>query len=116
MFKLIIAGTRTFKDYDLLVAKVDRLLSEKGPVQIVSGHAPGADRLAEEYAKNRGMDIRLFHADWYAHQKAAGPIRNEEMAKYSDGCVCFWDGFSRGTWNMIEMARKYGLVLRIVKY
>ena len=38
------------------------------------------------------------------------------MAEYADALIAFWDGESRGTKNMIELAKKKGLKIRIVKY
>ena len=46
----------------------------------------------------------------------AGPIRNEEMAEVSDALIAFWDGKSRGTKSMIEIARRKGLQVAVVKY
>lgn len=53
--------------------------------------------------------------------KAAGPIRNAQMAKYaSEGAkgilVAFWDGKSKGTKNMIQEARNKDLIVKIVEY
>lgn len=50
MFKVIIAGTRTFNDYELLKAYADFKLSrirERDSIEIVSGGATGADALGE---------------------------------------------------------------------
>ncbi len=79
-----------------------------------------------EYAEKRkglqdlliknNIKIIEFPADWEKFGKKAGYIRNEEMAKYSDSCIVFWDGKSKGTKHMIELAKKYNLNLKIVKY
>lgn len=39
----------------------------------------------------------LHPADWERLGKAAGPIRNEEMAEIADALIAFWDGQSRVT-------------------
>lgn len=116
--KLIIAGGRDFTDYYLLRKETGFYLSElKEPFpEIVSGGASGADLFAVWYAKERGLPITIFRADWEQHGKAAGPIRNEKMAKYADACICFWDGKSKGTLSMIDLALKYKLKLKVVKY
>ena len=65
MFKVIVAGSRHFDDYPFLCWKLDRLLAQKiGDVEIVCGMARGADSLGEQYAKERGIPIRYFPADW----------------------------------------------------
>lgn len=41
-----------------------------------------------------------FPADWKAHGKAAGPIRNKQMAEYADALLLIWDGESKGSASM----------------
>lgn len=115
--RLIIAGGREFNDYELLKEKLGHLLiNNTDDVEIVSGKARGADSLGEKYAKEKGYLIKEFPADWNKHGKAAGYLRNKEMAEYATHCVCFWDGESKGTKHMIDLANKMGLELRIIKY
>lgn len=114
--KVIVAGGRDFDDYDLLENKMNVILTNHTDVEIVSGTARGADNLGEKYAKSKGFRIRRMPANWDKYGKAAGYRRNAEMAKYADACVCFWDGKSRGTKHMIDLAKKEGIKLRIVHY
>ncbi len=117
MFKVIIAGGRDFKDYDLLKTKLNKILSNiNTPIVIVSGKARGADSLGERYAKEMGYEIAEFPANWDKYGKRAGYIRNEEMAKYAEACVCFWDGKSKGTKHMIDLTNKHNLKLRVIRY
>lgn len=117
MFRVIIAGGRLFDDYIYLKESMDYLLQNiNDEIIVVCGKARGADTLGEKYAKERGYVINYFPADWDKHGKAAGYIRNEEMAKNADALVAFWDGKSRGTKNMIELANQYGLRVRVRKY
>lgn len=115
--KLIIAGGRDFNNYDLLKTKLDYLLSKTTDnVIIVSGCAKGADKLGEQYAIERGYECTLFPADWDTHGKKAGYLRNKQMAEHGTHCVLFWDGKSKGTAIMKELAEEYGLKLVVVKY
>jgi hypothetical protein len=115
--KLIIAGGRYFNNYELLKEKVDYFLSnESGDIEIVSGKARGADSLGEKYAKEKGYPVKEFPAKWNEYGKRAGYLRNEEMALYATHCVCFWDGESKGTKHMIDLANKSNLNLRVVSY
>lgn len=117
MFRVIIAGSRGFSDYALLKRTMDTLLSNiKEDITVVCGKARGADTLGEQYAKERGYAVAYFPADWDRYGKAAGFIRNEQMAQNADALVAFWDGKSRGTKSMIELAAKYNLKIRIKKY
>jgi hypothetical protein len=117
MFKVIIAGGRDFSNYDLLKVKLNKILSNINvPIVIVSGKARGADSLGERYAREMGYEVAEFPANWDKYGKRAGYIRNEEMAIYSDACVCFWDSKSRGTKHMIDLAQKHDLKLRVINY
>jgi hypothetical protein len=115
-FRVIVAGGRNFFNYQLLKEKLDKLFSEKKNVVIVSGMAKGADQLGERYGKEHGFLISYFPALWNQHGSRAGFIRNEEMAKNADACVCFWDGESTGTEDMIKVAQRYNLKVRVINY
>lgn len=116
--KVIIAGTRykdpvnkiPFDDFKLVLEAIDRAGAERGAyeiTEIVSGKAIGVDQLGERYATMKGIPIKEMPANWAMHGKAAGPIRNREMAEYADVAIIIWDGISPGTRNMInEMIRK----------
>jgi hypothetical protein len=114
--KVIIAGGRYFDNYDLLCQKVDYYLSRQSKVEIVSGAAKGADKLGERYAEERQYPIKRFIADWGTWGKRAGYLRNEEMAEYADALIAFWDGRSKGTKHMINLAKKLNLSIRIIRY
>lgn len=119
MLKIVIAGGRHFNNYDLLKSKCDSILSQKVQegykIIIVSGKAKGADSLGERYAKEKGYIVDEFPADWSLGPKA-GPIRNEQMAAHSDALIAFWNGKSKGTKSMINLAKKYNLSIRIIRY
>ena len=96
--KLIIAGNREFNDYEDLCKVVDSypcVISE-----IVSGGCRGADALGERYAREKGILIKIFPANWAAFGPSAGPRRNAEMAEYADAAILFWDRKSKGTRSM----------------
>jgi len=116
MIKVIIAGGRDFLDLELVKATCEHMLQNHKDIEIVSGTCRGADLTGEDYANLKGYPIAKFPADWEKHNKAAGHIRNEQMANYADALIAFWDGKSRGTNNMIEQAKKKGLKVKIVKY
>lgn len=114
--KIIIAGGRNFIDYTKLCESCDDALQLLDDIEIVSGTAKGADSLGEEYAKEKGYKITRFPADWDKHGKSAGYKRNAEMAEYADGLIAFWDYKSKGTRNMIDLADKFNLKIKIVRY
>ncbi|MFJ8247389.1 DUF2493 domain-containing protein [Peribacillus asahii] len=126
--RCIVAGTRTFDNYNLLVRTLGQLFMEKGlfpsDIEIISGGAEGADELGERFAdffKDKGLKLKVMKADWDRQGNSAGYIRNTEMAMYAksnpDGiCVVFWDGLSDGSRNMIKIAEKAGLEVHVIRY
>ena len=116
MVKIIIAGSRDFDDYALLKEKLDKAKAHFGTFEVVSGKARGADSLGERYARENDLPIAEFPADWDTHGKSAGYKRNADMADYADGCIVFWDGESKGTKHMIDLATKKGIKLAVVNY
>ena len=115
--KVIIAGGRGFSDFQLMNAKCNEVLLESAEdVEIVSGTAKGADKMGEHYASVRGFTVKQFPADWNTHGKAAGYIRNKDMADYADMLIAFWDGESKGTQHMINLAKERNLIVHVIKY
>ncbi len=116
--KVIIAGSRGFSDYNRMKKELDVLFSktDKNIIEIVSGTAGGADKLGEKYANENGIKLMKMPADWNGLGKKAGYVRNEDMAKYADACVVFWDGESKGSKHMIDLAKKHELKLRVISY
>lgn len=103
--KVIIAGGR---DYQISVEDYQKL-NEIHISEVVSGCASGADKGGEKYAKNKQIPVRKFPANWEEHGRAAGPIRNREMAQYADAVVLFRGG--RGTESMKAEAEKAGIAI-----
>lgn len=116
MIRVIIAGGRDFQDWDKLVEICDLAFVNYKEIEIVSGGANGADLLGERYANERGYLIKRFPADWEKYGKSAGYRRNAEMADYAGALIAFWDGVSRGTQHMINLAKQKELKLLIVNY
>lgn len=124
--RIVIAGSRDFNDYELLKREVLNIVKydnrPKDYVKVISGGARGADTLGERFAKEFGLEVKRFIPDWESIGRRAGYIRNAEMAKYSvedgsDGMlIAFWDGKSKGTKHMIDLANKYELEVHIVNY
>ena len=124
--RVIIAGSRDFNDYELLKKSAIEIITKKTMLpdltRIISGGARGADTLGERFANEMGLEISRFIPDWDGLGKRAGYVRNAEMAKFAveddnDGMlIAFWDGQSRGTKHMIDLAKRYGLEVHVVNY
>ena len=116
---LIIAGGRDFTNHYLLNGVLDKITQNWLPTvhkRLISGCAKGADSLGIEWGEKHGYEICLYPANWEQYGKAAGYIRNEQMAKVGSMLVAFWDGKSKGTKHMIDLAYKYQLGIHIVGY
>jgi len=115
--KLLIAGSRSLK----IPAKTIQRICRRANIEIehltevVSGKARGVDTSGESFAKELNITIKDFPADWSKYGKAAGPIRNRQMAEYCDAAIIIWDGYSRGSFNMMEemdrLRKPYYLVI-----
>tara|TARA_R110000737_G_scaffold337022_2_gene356960 strand:+ start:2447 stop:2806 length:360 start_codon:yes stop_codon:yes gene_type:complete len=118
--KVIIAGGRDFEDVPLMKGSFGSLCGllqqPLSPVEVVSGGARGADACGEYVASEVFLPVKVFPADWGKHGKSAGYIRNSEMADYADVLLAFWDGKSKGTKHMIDLALKKGLLVKVVRY
>lgn len=122
MIRIIVAGSRDYKNYNQLADTLDLLISTlhvaKSEIEIVSGGCRGADELGERYAKESCIKCVIFPADWGKYGRSAGPIRNNQMANYAASAdrgilVAFPIGESRGTRNMIDTARRCGLEVEV---
>ena len=118
MTRVIVAGSRNFTDKKRLYKVLDEYLpSFDDEIEIVSGHCRGADLIGEEYAKDHGIPLVLFPANWSKYGKRAGYIRNNQMAKYASekngALVAFPIGESKGTKMMIRLAHEYDLEINV---
>ena len=116
--KVVIAGCRYYNNYDEAKLFIDYCLSnirKENNIVIVVGCATGADALGEKYAKENGLNVEKYPANWRKFGKSAGPKRNKQMAEVSDFVICFWDEKSLGTKSMISYANKYKKPIRIKK-
>ncbi len=105
--RTIIAGSRSIDDPILLREAIDH--SGFQIKSVVSGTARGVDRLGEAYARDNDLPLKQFPANWDTFGKSAGYRRNAEMADYADALICVWDGVSKGSQHMVDLAKKKGL-------
>ena len=130
--RVIIAGGRDFNDFILLESNLhkifkqladEKLISEyinEAKIEIVCGKARGADTLGERFAKIYHFPVKYFPADCDTYGKSAGYRRNAEMANYAKEdngvLIAFWDSKSKGTKNMIDIAKSNNIRVFIVNY
>ena len=134
--RVLICGSRDFTDKAIFDAAMGKWVAKYGmPTDVIEGCARGADSLAEDWANAHGIDldgfgdmgdmgdigplpatvhtIHHYPADWDKYGKAAGPIRNKQMLVEGkpQAVIAFTHDLtrSRGTANMVSLARAAGL-------
>lgn len=113
MMRVIVCGSRTWTDRDVIWDRLDKL---PRPVTIVHGMCRGADMLASAWATNFRVEQEGHCANWLTYGKGAGHIRNSEMAaRGADLCIAFrMPGKSNGTDDMVKKARAAGIPVEVV--
>ena len=102
--RVIVAGSRTITDYNRVAQVLDD--SPFDITVLIQGGARGVDKLAAEWAKNNDIPCEEISANWKKYGKKAGFMRNLEMAEHADALIAIWDGKSKGTKNMMNIAEK----------
>ena len=115
--KVIIAGSRTFS-IPTNPKNIFNWIENSGFEidEIISGTAKGADFFGEYYADLNKIPVKKFYPNWNKYGRAAGPIRNLEMAKYADALLAIWDSKSDGTRNMISCMEQLNKPYRVYCY
>ena len=107
--RVIVAGGR---DY-LFTPWDGRFLDSLGVTLVIEGGCTGADDSARQWAGLNGVRRIRIKADWARHGRAAGPMRNRQMAEFLSGmdgdkAVVLFPG-GRGTESMRREAERAGL-------
>lgn len=117
-YRIVICGGRHFNDYEQLKTTITNFLKQRKieieNVEIVSGHCQGADMLGEQYAKEYGLNLTIFPADWQRYKRKAGPIRNKQMIEYimqteNKAVIAFVSENSKGTKQTVLLAKRAGI-------
>lgn len=108
--KLLVCGGRYYANRELVFATLDRIDKQRGVKILIEGGANGADALARQWARRRGVICATVPAVWAKRGRAAGPIRNAAMLTLGpDGVLAFPGG--SGTENMKQLARDAGVTV-----
>ncbi|CAB4139179.1 Mycobacteriophage D29, Gp61 [uncultured Caudovirales phage] len=120
--KVLVCGGRDYNDREFMYKVLDELVREgnhytepdsfnrKFPtITIIHGNAKGADKMAGDWANDRGSKQVIFPANWNTHGKGVGHIRNQEMLdKGTPDVVIAFPG-TAGTKSMIAKAKRAGV-------
>ncbi len=110
---ILVAGGRNFNDKALMWRELPLFISPNDT--IIHGNANGADKLAEEYAKEFGIKYEPYNANW-SFGLLGGYSRNNVMAGKADKAIIFWNSFSKGTFDMIARMKHEGKEVKIIYY
>ncbi len=113
MAKIAVGGSRSIESYELVCQVLNNLIMP-GDV-ILSGNAPGADRLGERYAQEHGLQFKIIPSEWEKHGLRATMMRNEVLLKAADCIIIFWDGKSEGSKHMIDISARAKKLLAEVR-
>ena len=117
-YRVIIAGSSGFDDYTLFENKCNHFLSEKiktHSIIILSGTSYRISSIINRYSYEHNLITIPFDAEWEKYGQCAGNISNEKMINCADAVIAFWDGKSKFTKNLIDMAKSKGLPTVVVK-
>lgn len=116
--RVVVCGGRKYANRDKLYAVLDEL-RKHGEMELGVGYDPksptyqGADQLAYEWAKDRGVPGKAYPAHWQEHGNAAGPRRNQRMLdQFRPELVVAFPG-GRGTADCVQRAQSAKIEVRL---
>lgn len=118
--RLLVCGSRKYTDKEKIKKELE-VIGISNITTLIHGDATGADRLAADCAFELGLPrqaIVPYPAKWFLYGKQAGSIRNQQMLDEGkpDMVLAFPLPGCRGTWNMINLSRRYGINPRIISF
>jgi hypothetical protein len=104
MIRVLVCGGRDYTNRRILFDALDRIAERHNGVHVIQGGATGADALAREWCRERMCSYSHYPADWRAHGRSAGPIRNKQMLDEGRPHVVVAFPGGRSTADMIRQA------------
>ena len=115
MFRLMVTGSRTWTDGEAIALELQFIAKKYKNVVLVSGHAIGADRIAEAVATDLGWVIEIHEPDWTLNGKSAGFKRNTAMLESDvQAVLAFHKDGSSGTADAIKKAKERKIPTRVL--
>lgn len=104
--KLLVCGGRDFIDVEYAIPLIHKIHLKTPVTALICGMAKGADSIGLAWARELGIPVEEYHADWKKHGKAAGPIRNQQMLMHGAPDLVLALPGGTGTAGMVDIARK----------
>ena len=112
--RTIIAGSRKIDYFGIVNAAI--IKSDIEISCVLCGDAPGVDVLGADWANLNSITVEHYPAEWDRYGKSAGYKRNVLMAESAEALIAIWDGKSKGTKHMIDIAKSKGLHVKVWIY
>lgn len=106
---ILVTGSRDYYNEEIIKRVLLKLYETHGKdLMIIHGACRGADLTTEKVCKELQINYTGIPAKWNTLGRAAGPVRNREMADmFPDisGCVAFHEDIinSKGTKDMVKV-------------
>lgn len=112
--RILVTGGRDYHERNRVRIVLERARTRWGDITVVHGGCPtGLDALANHVAREMGLSVEVYRADWDRYGNAAGPIRNSEMVASRPDILFAFPG-GRGTRDCETKAVAAGIdVLRV---
>jgi hypothetical protein len=118
LMRVIVCGGRdriSVADREMVWRRLSQFHKAYPITELMQGGASGVDRHAAEWGfEHPDMIVRTFAADWTAHGRAAGPIRNQAMFDRQPNAIIVFPG-GNGTANMTAIAER-ALFSNIIRF
>lgn len=111
--KIAVIGSRNFKDQKLLRTILD---AETQMMELITGGAVGADTMAENWAKEKRLPVKIIKPDYKKFGNYAPLERNNQIINSAEKVIAFWDGQSKGTQYVIKECQRLRKPIKVVKY
>lgn len=113
MFFCLITGSQSFEDYPKLCERLDYFLHNKQEVVLAVTSNLRWKRCVGDYARSRKISCVEFKQDISGARKS---LFKTLSCVPENGCVCFWDGLSKGTADNIKLSAEYRVPCRVVRF
>lgn len=109
MINILVCGSRGYTNaidiLETLVSVMKKIEVEDAITIIHNGCPDCACEIINKFCTNLpGLNIEIYPAFWDVFEKKASEIRDSQLVNIADYVIAFWDGKSKGTKAIIDLA------------